>query len=208
MYNILILMGGETVNQEKMTNRQLKALETREKIYKSAIIQFSEKGLDRTTIQEICRVADVSIGSFYNHFNSKEDIIYEIFKRADLNFEQFKERNVDEKGIRELILEYMDYYVSFVQTNDIQFTKFFYNTSNRFFVQEKRPMQEVLKSILRERHLKLNSYYVDDADMLVDKLFITSRGVIFHWCLKEGSFDLNEMNRKHIEMVLSSVLME
>ena len=196
------------MNQEKMTNRQIKALDTKDKIYSSAMNKFTEKGLERTTIQEICRDAEVSIGSFYNHFNSKEDIIYEIFKRADLNFEQFKERNVDKKGIRELILEYMDYYVSFVQTNDIQFTKFFYNTSNHYFVQEKRPMQEVLKSILREYDFELNRYYVEDTDMLVDRLFITSRGVIFHWCLKEGTFDLNEMNRKHIEMVLSAVSMD
>ncbi len=196
------------MNQEKMTNRQIKALDTKDKIYNSAMNKFTEKGLERTTIQEICRDAEVSIGSFYNHFNSKEDIIYEIFKRADLNFEQFKERNVDKKGVRELILEYMDYYVSFVQTNDIQFTKFFYNTSNHYFVQEKRPMHEVLKSILREYDLELNRYYVEDTDMLVDRLFITSRGVIFHWCLKEGTFDLNEMNRKHIEMVLSAVIMD
>ena len=196
------------MNQEKMTNRQIKALDTKDKIYNSAMNKFTEKGLERTTIQEICRDAEVSIGSFYNHFNSKEDIIYEIFKRADLNFEQFKERNVDKKGIRELILEYMDYYVSFVQTNDIQFTKFFYNTSNHYFVQEKRPMQEVLKSILREYDLELNRYYMEDTDMLVDRLFITSRGVIFHWCLKEGTFDLNEINRKHIEMVLSAVIMD
>lgn len=196
------------MNQEKMTNRQIKALDTKERIYNSAMIKFSEKGIERSTIQEICKDAEVSIGSFYNHFNSKEDIIYEIFKRADLNFEQFKERNVDKKEIRELILEYMDYYVSFVQTNDIQFTKSFYNTSNHFFVQEKRPMQEVLKSILREYDLKVNSYYVDDTDMLVDRLFITSRGVVFHWCLKDGAFNLNEMNRKQIEMVLSAVLIE
>ena len=196
------------MNQENMTNRQIKALDTKEKIYNSAMNKFTEKGIERTTIQEICKDAEVSIGSFYNHFNSKEDIIYEIFKRADLNFKQFKERNVDKKDIRELILEYMDYYVSFVQTNDIQFTKSFYNTSNHYFVQEKRPMHEVLKSILREYELELNRYYVEDTDMLVDTLFLTSRGVIFHWCLKEGTFDLNEMNRKHIEMVLSAVLME
>jgi len=185
-----------------MTNRQKKALETKDKIYDAAMAKFSEKGLERTSIQEICRDAKVSIGSFYNHFASKEEIIYEIFRRADLNFEQFKDVDVEERGIRNLILDYMDYYVSFVQTNDIRFTKSFYSTSNHYFVQEKRPMQEVLKSILKEQNLKLNAYYVEDADMLVDRLFMVSRGVIFHWCLKDGDFDLNEMNRKQMEMVL------
>ena len=190
------------MEEEKMTNRQKKALETKDKIYDAAMAKFSEKGLERTSIQEICRDAKVSIGSFYNHFASKEEIIYEIFRRADLNFEQFKDVDVEERGIRNLILDYMDYYVSFVQTNDIRFTKSFYSTSNHYFVQEKRPMQEVLKSILKEQNLKLNAYYVEDADMLVDRLFMVSRGVIFHWCLKDGDFDLNEMNRKQMEMVL------
>ncbi|MBO1263968.1 TetR/AcrR family transcriptional regulator [Proteiniclasticum sp. SCR006] len=190
------------MEEEKMTNRQKKALETKDKIYDAAMAKFSEKGLERTSIQEICREAKVSIGSFYNHFASKEEIIYEIFRRADLNFEQFKDVDVEERGIRNLILDYMDYYVSFVQTNDIRFTKSFYSTSNHYFVQEKRPMQEVLKSILKEQNLKLNAYYVEDADMLVDRLFMVSRGVIFHWCLKDGDFDLNEMNRKQMEMVL------
>jgi len=185
-----------------MTNRQKKALETKDKIYDAAMAKFSEKGLERTSIQEICRDAKVSIGSFYNHFDSKEEIIYEIFRRADLNFEQFKDVDVEERGIRNLILDYMDYYVSFVQTNDIRFTKSFYSASNHYFVQEKRPMQEVLKSILKEQNLKLNGYYVEDTDMLVDRLFMVSRGVIFHWCLKDGDFDLNEMNRKQMEMVL------
>jgi hypothetical protein len=67
-------------------------------------------------------------------------------------------------------------------------------------------MQEVLKSILKEQHLKLNTYYVEDTDMLVDRLFMVSRGVIFHWCLKDGDFDLNEMNRKQMEMVLEVAL--
>jgi len=190
------------VEEEKMTNRQKKALKTKDKIYDAAMAKFSEKGLERTSIQEICRDAKVSIGSFYNHFTSKEEIIYEIFRRADLNFEQFKDVDVEERGIRNLILDYMDYYVSFVQTNDIRFTKSFYSASNHYFVQEKRPMQEVLKSILKEQNLKLNAYYVEDTDMLVDRLFMVSRGVIFHWCLKDGDFDLNEMNRKQMEMVL------
>ncbi|NCC79990.1 MAG: TetR/AcrR family transcriptional regulator, partial [Clostridia bacterium] len=82
------------MEEEKMTNRQKKALETKDKIYDAAMAKFSEKGLERTSIQEICRDAKVSIGSFYNHFNSKEEIIYEIFRRADLNFEQFKDVDV------------------------------------------------------------------------------------------------------------------
>ncbi len=89
-----------------------------------------------------------------------------------------------DQEIPDLILEYMDYYINFVLTNDIKFIKVLYNTGNQLFVQGNRPMQEVLKSILRGRRLEVNKYYVEDTDVLVDMLFMTSRGVIFHWCLK------------------------
>ena len=192
--------------QKKLTNRQIQALKTKEKIYDIAIEKFAEKGLEVTSIKEICREAKVSIGSFYNYFENKEDVINETFKRADTNFEQFKERKIEDQEIPDLILEYMDYYINFVLTNDIKFIKVLYNTGNQLFVQGNRPMQEVLKSILRGRRLEVNKYYVEDTDVLVDMLFMTSRGVIFHWCLKDGDFDLKEMNHKQMEMVLATVL--
>lgn len=194
------------MEKKKPTNRQMKAQETRKRIYEAAIAKFTEKGLDQTSIQEICSDAGVSIGSFYNHFDNKEGIIYETFKIADTNFEQFKEKAEEGKDTREIILEYMDYYIDFVQTNDFRFVKKLYNTSNHHFVQDKRPMQEVLKQILRERRLRLNEQYVRNSDELVDMLFMTARGVIFHWCLKEGSFDLNDACWKQMEIVLSSTV--
>ncbi|HCW74419.1 MAG TPA: hypothetical protein DHM90_12205 [Clostridiaceae bacterium] len=194
--------------KEKLTNRQIKALETKDKIYQAAIAKFSKHGMDQTSIQEICREAGVSIGSFYNHFDSKEDIIYETFRIADTNFEQFKIMDEEGRSPREIILEYMNYYIDFVQTNEFEFVKKLYNTNNHHFVTSRRPMQEVLKKILRNRKIQVDPYFARDSDDLVDMLFMTARGVIFHWCLKEGYFDLNEVCRKQIEMVLASALKE
>lgn len=193
---------------EKRTNRQIKALETKDKIYKAAIAKFTKQGMDQTSIQEICKEAGVSIGSFYNHFDSKEAIIYETFKIADTSFEQFRIMDEEGRSPREIILEYMNYYIDFVQTHEFEFVKKLYNTNNHHFVTTKRPMQEVLKTILRNRKIEVESYYVKDSDELVDTLFMTARGVIFHWCLKEGKFDLNETCRKQVEMVLASALKE
>lgn len=196
----------KSLEKKRLTNRQLKAQETRQRIYDAAIAKFTAKGLDQTSIQEICQDAGVSIGSFYNHFDNKEGILYETFKIADMNFEQFSEKDKEGKGTQEIILEYMNYYIDFVQTNDFQFVKKLYNTSNHHFVQDKRPMQEVLKQILRKREQKVNKKYVRNTDELVDMLFMTARGVIFHWCLKEGSFDLNEATWKQMEIVLAVTL--
>lgn len=191
---------------KKGMTRQEKALETKDKIYDVAMKKFIKKGLENTSISEICREAGVSIGSFYTHFENKEGVIYETFRRADLNFERFLEEDREKQSLYDLIMEYMEYYMTFVLTHDFEFIRRFYNTGNYYFVKGKRPMQDVLKEILKNRNPVLNSYYAKNTDDLVDLLFMTSRGIIFHWCLKERGFDLLEMSRKQTEMVLKSVL--
>ena len=48
--------------------------QTRSKLLQAAFEVIAEKGLGATTIQEITEAADVGFGSFYNHFDSKEEI--------------------------------------------------------------------------------------------------------------------------------------
>jgi len=196
------------VAHEHLTNRQKQALETKEKVYKVAMEKFVEKGLDETSISEICKEAKVSVGSFYNHFADKEAIIYETFQRADLNFEKFLNYETSQSSIKEFIYDYMDYYMGFVLSYDFEFIKRFYNTSNLFFVQKNRPMQGVLIEVLEKIQVKLDPYFAQDCQELVEMLFMSARGTIFHWCLKQGGFDLQEVNRKQMEIILDRVLME
>lgn len=49
----------------------------RARMYTSALELFAEKGYEATTIEEIAERADVSRGTFFNHFPHKEDLITE-----------------------------------------------------------------------------------------------------------------------------------
>ena len=49
--------------------------ETYRKIHQAITELVKEKNYDSITIREICLKADISIGSYYKHFNSKDDII-------------------------------------------------------------------------------------------------------------------------------------
>lgn len=63
-----------------MTNRQLAALETKQKLMDAAKKIICEKGLVNTSISEITKAAGVSNGSFYTYFPRKEDVMYSISK--------------------------------------------------------------------------------------------------------------------------------
>jgi AcrR family transcriptional regulator len=57
--------------------RERNKLKVRNQIYTSAIELFTEKGYDRTTIDDITERADVARGTFFNYFQRKDDLITE-----------------------------------------------------------------------------------------------------------------------------------
>ena len=53
-------------------------IEIREKIIKAAIDAFSKYGFDRTRMDDVAKTADLSKGTIYLHFKSKEELFYAI----------------------------------------------------------------------------------------------------------------------------------
>lgn len=86
----------------KITNRQLAALETKRKLLAAAKKIVCEKGLLNTSIEEITKACGVSNGTFYTYFKRKEDIVFalsremfqEIFETAQAYQGTFMERLV------------------------------------------------------------------------------------------------------------------
>jgi Transcriptional regulator len=58
-----------------MSRRERKKLQAQKSIVDIAMKLFIEKGIEETTVSEITEGADVGIGTFYNYFQSKEDIL-------------------------------------------------------------------------------------------------------------------------------------
>ena len=55
--------------------------DTKERIERSALRLFVERGVAETSIREIARDAGVSQGAMYNHYVSKEELAWELFSR-------------------------------------------------------------------------------------------------------------------------------
>lgn len=68
--------------QTDRTRQQRRVTRTRMKLMDAARAVFAEKGLDMTRIDEITERADVGKGTFYNHFDSKEQLIIQMLKRV------------------------------------------------------------------------------------------------------------------------------
>ena len=60
---------------EVLSRREQKKLFSRQAILEAAVKLFSQKGVQETSIADIMNVANLGIGTFYNYFESKEDVL-------------------------------------------------------------------------------------------------------------------------------------
>jgi len=66
------LLAGEDLPPEP---RQKRSLEKRARLKAAGLVLFGEKGYESTSIDEVARRAKLAVGSFYQHFRSKRQLL-------------------------------------------------------------------------------------------------------------------------------------
>ncbi len=184
-----------------LTSRQFQAEETHKRIYNTAFGLMTKKGFDKITIKDIAKKAGVSIGTFYHYYKSKDDILYEIYYKADEYFRQMM-AGMEAETAPERIIEYFRYYAKYSERNTVGFTTHLYNIENKYFLKKGRLMQTVLADIIRQGQENKELIQTKTPDELVDFLFLIARGIIFDWGLRDGQYDVEA---KTIEIMTMQV---
>src|SRR6185295_17213072 len=68
-----------------------KSEETRDRILRSALDMFHDRGFDSTTMREIAARAEVATGAAYYYFDSKDAIVLAFYDRAQRQLEPLLE---------------------------------------------------------------------------------------------------------------------
>ena len=61
--------------EDGITRRERKKIHSKQAIVKAAVKLFSNKGFQETSVADIMNEADLGIGTFYNYFESKDEIL-------------------------------------------------------------------------------------------------------------------------------------
>lgn len=183
----------------KVTKRALQAIETRNRIYESAIRLMKKNGFDNMTIDQISEAAAVSVGAFYHHFGSKNKILNEIFKRGDDYFSENVVGRLEGSSMAEKIVNYFLHYARFNIDMGVDHISAMFKTQSRFFVSHKRLMFTALRDLIAEA-VETGALKSDmRPDQITELLFTTARGLTYNWCLHHGEFALEEKMRRYME---------
>lgn len=81
----------------------MKKSRTRESIIEAALEEFSSKGIRESSIESIAERAEVARRTFYNHFNDKDELLFEIIDtRLETAIDEVKGLAAGNNGIDDL----------------------------------------------------------------------------------------------------------
>ncbi|UQA96092.1 TetR/AcrR family transcriptional regulator [Streptomyces halobius] len=94
---------GYAVDDSRLTLRERKKLQTRQRISGEATLLFIERGFDNVTVAEVARAAEVSTMTVFNYFPRKEDLFLDrIPEGQELITHAIRERGADESPLAAL----------------------------------------------------------------------------------------------------------
>ncbi len=188
-----------------MNSRSIQAQKTKLKIYNTSIKLFKSRGFENVTIQDIAKAANVSVGSFYNYYRSKNDILNDTYIIADEIFREFAGNGVEGSSSKEKIKNYMLFYIDFVKNQPFDFIKILYNNNNKLFIKKGRAMQTLLDPIIEDGLASGEITGSMNVSEINEFLYQSMRGLIFHWCLHEGGFDIHERADKYLNLLIKTL---
>lgn len=191
---------------KKLTSRQKQAIETKLRISEAAIKLLKNTSYDLIKITDICKEANVSVGTFYHYFKSKDMMIISSYHSIDsLIIEDYEKKSFD---------SYIDAIIGLNNSEATIVASLGYNFTSNSYIQILMDESQYTISPNRLVHLKLiellklalNENEIIDTDIyeLSEYINRTARGNIFDWCLKRGTTNLVDVWTSDIEKIINA----
>lgn len=190
------------------TKRQKKNEETRQKLCKAMERIMNEYDYNTVTIRNICKVAEVAYGSFYNLFDSKEAfLMYYLTHDFTQYMEQYYLENQEFDKLS-CLEKSVDIFVCCARYNvekGLKFIRAFYSPDNDSlfpdmgmpekdysFTPLMRQGREYLKKAKENGELNTKA----DIEKMIHMYCYLFNGITFNWCLSKGNIDVVGLTQK------------
>lgn len=197
------------MTETKLTKRKQQSLESKKNIYDAAMLLFSTKGYDNVNTKDICNEVGVSVGLFYHYFKSKEDIIIEAYSNTDNRYKEFSNSITADSAV-DKIYEFYDFMGDYVIEEGVDLVKQVYKalltSDNEFFYSHNRFYFKKILQIICEGQEKKELSSDISPEEITESLVILSRGIIYDWCLHNGSYDIKSKLTRTTNLFMRSMI--
>jgi AcrR family transcriptional regulator len=202
--------------EKKLLSRKEQAQITKQNLFETAIQLINENGYDNTTVSQICKKSGVSKGTFYVHYESKEDIVRESYYSGMGNyvkrsFEKYLTNNPS-ASLKERITRFLTLEFEFTNYIGYELTCLSYITNLSSCIPgpckhlERRVFSTQLKELLEEvvkKKLLVDYLSVEEAFLYLET---SVRGVMASWCFANAKFNIEEVGKKYVMQLVNSII--
>ncbi|MCW1960821.1 TetR/AcrR family transcriptional regulator [Chryseobacterium viscerum] len=163
----------------------MKKEKVRERIIRVASDLFYKQGYNSTGINQIIAEADIAIGSLYNHFSSKNDLLQAYLIKEEFGwFEGFEKSISKISAPKEKLLALIDYRKKLQQTSKFAGCHFIKIVSeigegnpsvSDFAKQHKEKQKDLIKTLVTEYGTKEQ---LNDIDLIAENIFLLIEGAV------------------------------
>ncbi len=178
------------------------ASKKRERIIDAAWKLFREEGFAETTINDILREAEISKGTFYYYFKSKDDLLDTLSEILDREYERLDHEEPEGMSCFEKLM-WLNYKVhSYMEENmDYRLLANLYSA---------QIVKEDFSSLLNRnryyyKYIERIMYEGQKSGELTDEMTVSEmvsffsmgeRALVTEWCMNNGRFSFGEYSRK------------
>ncbi len=196
----------------KMTKRKIQALNTRQKIFDTALQLFNKKGYDRVTVDDVCKKAGISKGTFYNYFKSKDQIIIEEFLKIDHYYQEMLPEINSKESYLERMKTFARLSLKYISEQGAPTVRIAYysqlspSIKTSPIVSPKRPLYQMAERLAREAQENGELRGDIPSEEIANTVIRAMRGIIYEWCLHNGKFDLEEAGEELVQILVHGLL--
>ncbi|MDR7857566.1 TetR/AcrR family transcriptional regulator [Tissierella sp.] len=204
------------MDSEKLSNRQKKALETKDKIYKAAYLLFKNYGFDNVSVDSIVESAGVSKGTFYVHFDSKSSLIHalsvDLVDDVDSDYKDFVESllpSTNPSDILILFAEKISTTITDVVGYDLIKATYEAQITRKINIDESlkysRDLYQTFNKIISIGIEKEEFKSTSPVEVITKQCIVAIRGLTYEWCIRYPDFDLKSEVRDHFSLLLEGI---
>ena len=194
-----------------MNNRQLAALETKNKLLNAAKEIICEKGLVNTSVAEITKACGVANGTFYTYFKRKEDIIFAL--SSQMYQEIFEKAQAYKGTIMERLVFFMINFSGYIEKSSLKLCQeWIRNTVDPDLVEnpvDKSKLsfdidsaKKILKQGIESGELKQDT----PVDILSHTLMDILYGQMLCWDMSGGKHSLEARTKEFCDLFLDAIM--
>ena len=184
--------------------------DAKQKLIDTTVELIKKYGADTITVRSVCEEAGLSIGTFYHHFQNKDDLLMYFVREASFDSFALETPLEDVAGrICELYMHLIDRYLTLGE----EFMKSFYTTGNKalsaYMGQENgcfadgTVMARCERELIDAREQGFLKKNADPHQLSMDICTIV-KGCVFEWALDDGRMDIAESLHRIVKAYLET----